>query len=46
LPPRRKPCSRYSMSDDPCGRSDDDLRLFSDVIGEIVNQYLGEIPST
>ena len=32
--------------DDPCGRSDDDERPFSDVIGEAVNQYLGEIPST
>ena len=32
--------------DDPCGRSDDDERQFSDVIGEAVNQYLGEIPST
>ena len=32
--------------DDPCGRSDDDLRPFSDVVGEVVNQYLGEIPSS
>ena len=32
--------------DDPCGRIDHDERPFSDVIGEAVNQYLGEIPST
>ena len=32
--------------DDPCVRSDDDERPFSDVIGEAVNQYLGEMPST
>ena len=32
--------------DDPCGRGDDALRAFSDVIGEIVQEYIGEIPST
>ena len=32
--------------DDPCGRGDDDLRAFSDVIGEVVQDYIGEIPST
>ena len=31
--------------DDPCGRGDDNLQAFSDVIGEIVQDYLGEIPS-
>ena len=33
-------------SDDPCGRGDDDLRPFGDVVGEIVQDYLGEIPPT
>ena len=29
-----------------CGRGDDDLRPFGDVVGEIVQDYLGEIPPT
>jgi len=32
-------------ADDPCGRGDD-LRPFGDVIGEIVQDYLGEMPPT
>ena len=32
--------------EDPCGRGGDDLRAFSDVIGEVVQDYIGEIPST
>ena len=32
--------------DDPCGRGGDDLRAFSDVIGEAVQDYIGDIPST
>ena len=32
-------------SDDPCGRGDE-LRPFGDVIGEIVQDYLGEMPPT
>jgi|TARA_B110000467_G_scaffold101381_1_gene91901 hypothetical protein len=32
--------------DDPCGRDGDDLWAFSDVIGEAVQDYIGEIPST
>ena len=31
--------------DDPCGRGGDDLRAFGDVIGEVVQDYIGEIPS-
>jgi hypothetical protein len=31
--------------DDPCGRGGDDLRAFSDVIGEAVHEYLGETPA-
>ena len=34
------------LADDPCGRGDDDLRPFGDVIGEIVQEYLDEIPPT
>ena len=30
---------------DPCGRGGDDLRAFSDVIGEAVQDFIGEIPS-
>ena len=33
-------------SNDPCGRGGDDLRPFGDVIGEIVQEYLEEIPPT
>ena len=32
-------------SEEPCGRGDD-LRPFSDVIGEIVQEYVGEMPTT
>ena len=32
--------------DDPCGRGGDDLRSFCDVIVEVVQDYIGEIPST
>ena len=31
--------------DDSCGRGGDELRAFSDVIGEAVQDYIGEIPS-
>ena len=31
--------------DDPCGRGGDDLRTFGDVLGEVVQDYIGEIPS-
>ena len=33
-------------SDEPCGCGGDDSRPFSDVVGEVVLDYLGEIPST
>ena len=32
--------------DDSCGRGGDDLRSFCDVIVEVVQDYIGEIPST
>ena len=32
--------------DEPCGRGGGDLRACSDVIGEAVQDYIGEIPST
>ena len=31
---------------DPCGRGGDDLRPFGEVGGEVVQDYIGEIPST
>ena len=34
------------LADGPGGRDGDDLRSFSDVIGEAVQDYIGEIPST
>ena len=34
------------LADGPGGRDGDDLRVFSDVIGEAVQDYIGEIPST
>jgi len=33
-------------NDEPCGRSDDQLRAFSDVIAQVVQEYLGEVPTT
>ncbi len=32
--------------DDPCGRGGSDLRQFGEVVGEIVQEYIGEMPST
>lgn len=32
--------------DEPCGRGGGDLRPFSEVVGEIVQEYIGEMPST
>jgi len=34
------------LTDGLGGRDGDDLRSFSDVIGEAVQDYIGEIPST
>ena len=34
------------LADGPGGRDGDDLRAFSDVIGEAVQDFIGEIPST
>ena len=34
------------LADGLGGRDGDDLRSFSDVIGEAVQDYIGEIPST
>ena len=33
-------------ANEPCGRGESDLRPFGDVLGEIVQEYLEEIPPT
>ena len=44
MPPR---VSQMIMGfNDPCGRGGDDLRPFGEVVGEAVQDFIGEIPST
>ena len=34
------------LADGPGGRGESDLRPFGEVVGEVVQDYIGEIPST